>query len=70
MFSSSTPSMIKCATGINIYGDRIKKIDKSNTKAFFPLCGADEDWEPVMLCEKNRENKEEWAKKLEKKLKR
>ena len=40
-FSSSTPTMIKCAEGIDHYGNRIKKIDKSNTTSVFPSCSVD-----------------------------
>ena len=42
-FSGSTPSMIKCAEGINDYGNRIRKIDKINMTEVCPVCGEDED---------------------------
>ena len=69
-FSRCTPSMIKCAAGINHYGNRIIKIDKSTKTAVFFVCGEDEDWEHVMLHEQNKENREEWVKELENKLKK
>ena len=40
-FSRSTPSMIKCAAGMNHYGNRIRIID--NMAVVCPVCGADED---------------------------
>ena len=50
-FSSSTPSMIKFVAVINHYGNIIKNIYKRNATSVRPECGADEDWEDVILCE-------------------
>ena len=58
-FSSITPSMTKCASGMTYFGERIKKIDKSNKTLACHMCDVDEDWEHVILCEKNKENNEE-----------
>ena len=41
VFSSITPSMIKCAEVTNHNGDGIKNTDESNTIVFYPACGAD-----------------------------
>ena len=37
-FSDSTASKIKCATGNNMHGERIKLMHKKNRHADFPLC--------------------------------
>ena len=37
MFSQSSASKIKCAAGLNMYGERIKLIDKRNWYVDFPL---------------------------------
>ena len=50
--------MMKCSEVKNDHGNRIKKADKSDTTVVCPSCGADEDWEHVMLCEKSEENRE------------
>ena len=47
--------MIKRAAGMNHYANRIRNIDKISATVFCPECGADEDWEQVIFCEKNRE---------------
>ena len=39
VFTCCTPSLIKCISGIKIYGERIKRIDKSNKTAEYPVCG-------------------------------
>ena len=70
VFASCTPSMIKCTAGINQYGERIKKIDKSNKTAVCPICGEIEDWDHVLLCEHNKNNREKWVKDLEMKMKK
>ena len=51
--------MIKYTEGINHYGEIIKKIDKNITLEGFPVCGADEDWECLMLCKNSKENRKE-----------
>ena len=33
------------------------------------MCGVDEEWEHVILCKNNEENREEWTKCLENKMK-
>ena len=48
----------------------IKKIEKSDKKAACPACGDTEDWDHVLLCEQNKNKREEWAKELEIKLKK
>ena len=42
---------------------------QENTKEGCPVCGEDDDWKHVMLCEKNKENRAEYTKVLKKKLK-
>ena len=54
---------------MNHYRERIKKIDKNSKTAVCPVCSEDEDWEHVILWEKSKENREEWEKTLDKKLK-
>ena len=61
--------MIKCAEGVNYYGNIIKNIYKSNETVVCPVCDAHEDCDHVILCEKNKGNTEEWIKVLEKKMK-
>jgi len=63
-FSNSTTSKIKCAAGLNMYGERIKLIDKKNRHAVCPTCNEIETWEHVMLCEKQKEKRAEWVQKL------
>ena len=68
IFASCTPSMIKCKEGINCYGERINRIDKSNTISVCPSYGEIEDWEHILLCEQNKNQREEWVTSLETKL--
>ena len=68
--TSCTESMIKCAAGINHCGNKIRMIHKSNTTEVYPVCGENEEWDHAVLCEKNNDNREEWSKELEKKLKK
>ena len=49
-------------SGINHYRKRIRTIDKGNAKSLCPMCGENEYLEHVMLCEKNKEEREEWKK--------
>ena len=53
-FTRITESQIKCAAGLNMHGERIKVIDKSNAHAFCPLCNAIKTWEHVLLCKRLR----------------
>ena len=43
---------------MNIYVNRIRKIDKMNATSVFPVCGADEDWDDVMLHKRSRKIEE------------
>ena len=52
VFYSITPSMIKCAAGMNHYGERIKKIDKNNETTACLVHGADEYWEHVIFAKR------------------
>ena len=54
--------MIKSISGINHYGKRIMTIDKDNTTAACHVCSENEDWEHVLSCAKNKDNREEWEK--------
>ena len=51
-------------------GDRIRKIDKSNTTAVFPVCFENKCWDYVIKCCKNKENREKWEKYLKNKIER
>ena len=51
-FVNSTVNKIKCAAGLNMYGERVKLIDKTNAHVCCLLCKADESWEHVLLCDK------------------
>ena len=68
MFASSTVSQIKCAVGLNVHGERIKFIDKSNMHACCPLCKSKESWEHVVLCEKMKNRRDAWINMMQKKL--
>ena len=52
--------MIKCIAGINMCGDRIKNIDKCNATEASPMCFETENWEHVIKCSKNKEERDEW----------
>ena len=69
MFKEEINIIINRESGINHYRNRIKMIDKSNKKVVCHLCNENEDWNYVMLYEKNKDNRKHWAKELEKKLK-
>ena len=58
VFTCCTTSLIKCIAGVNLYGERINSIDKSNKTAEFPVCGEKEDWEHLLLCEKNKNERD------------
>ena len=51
------------------YGKRIRIIDKDNRTEVCPVCDENEDWEYAVLCEKNKDNREEWGKAEEMKMK-
>ena len=63
-FSSNTSSMTHCAAGANHYGNGIKNIDEINATLVYPSCGTEEDWGYVILCEKSKKHREEWAKEM------
>ena len=54
-FTNCTESQIKCAARINMHGERIKLIDKSNEHAFFPACDTLDAWEHSVFCVKMKE---------------
>ena len=54
--------------GLDMCGERIKFIDKSNTHAYCLACESKESWEHVVLCEKMKNKRDAWIKKLNKKL--
>ena len=62
--------MTKCVTGINMHGDRIRKIDKRNTTAVFPMCFENKNWDHVIKCCKNKDNRDKWGKYLRNKIER
>ena len=57
-----TESQIKCAARNNMYGERIKLIDKGNKNAVCPACDALKMWEHVVLCEKLKDKQDVWVK--------
>ena len=59
---NSTDSQIKCAAGLNVYGESAKDIDKSNMHACCPLCKSTESWEHVVLCEMKKTKRDAWIK--------
>ena len=69
-FSCCAPSLIKHIAGMSLHGERTKKIDKSNKTGECPVCGEKEDWEHVLLCEKNENERDKWMKDLEVKMKK
>ena len=52
--------MIKCKAVINMNGDRIRKIDKCDATEVCPVCFENENWDYVVACCKNKDNREEW----------
>ena len=64
--SRSAPSMIKCAAGINHYGNRIKNIYKISTTEGCSMCDADQDWEHAIARKEQERHKKELKKKLKK----
>ena len=68
-FACCTPSMIKGVAGINMCGDRIKDIYKCNGTAACPMCFESENWEHVIKCYKNKDERDEWINVVGKKLK-
>ena len=61
--------MIKSVSEINYYGKRIGTTCKDNSTSVCPACNENEDWEHVVLCENNKNNREEREKALEIKIK-
>ena len=59
-FSKIITRMIKCAAGLNMYKERIKKIDKKNDNAECPLYTKEESMERVMLCDRSNKIREDW----------
>ena len=47
-------------------GDRIKLIDKVNKHAVCPSCDELETWDHVVLCDKMKDERDAWVKKIEK----
>ena len=41
-------------------GKRIRKIDNNNATAVYLSCFENENWDHVMKCSKNKDNREEW----------
>ena len=48
-----------CVAGTNNQGSRIMITDKRSTKEACFECSENEDWDRVMSCEKNKDNREE-----------
>ena len=61
-------SVIKRVAGINNYGNMTRIRDKSNATTVCPACEENEGWDHSLLCEKNKSDKEEVGKELEKKI--
>ena len=68
-FTRITESKIKCSAGLNVHGERIKLIVKSDNHACYPSCESKETWEHVLLCEKLKDKREVWIKRLSNKIK-
>ena len=62
VFTSCTPSMSTCITGINHYRQINRMTDKSNSTAACSACSDNEDWDHVVSREKSKDSREEWAK--------
>ena len=60
VFACFTSSMIKCVAGINMYGERIKDVDKCNVTAVCPMYFETENWEHVIKCYENKDERDEW----------
>ena len=59
-----TPSLIKCASGYNHYGQRDVVINKQLCNAECPRCSRNESWEHVVQCKETKSLRREFVKKL------
>ena len=66
--SNDIASNIKCFTGLNMYGDRIKLICKRNGNEDCQMCNENKSWEHVTLCDKQKKKREECLKTLKQNL--
>ena len=64
------PSVLKCVTGFNHHGERIKNMNKYQLEAKCPRCGGKEDWEHVIKCPNVRREQMMFVMQLEKKMKK
>ena len=48
----------------------IRMIDKNNEAEVCPVCSENEEWDHAVLYEKNKNNREEWKKELELKIRK
>ena len=62
IFKCFTPRMMKCVSGINMHGDRTRKIDKCDATAVYPACFENENWDHVIKYGENNNSREEWEK--------
>ena len=70
VFRYCTPSVLKCITGFNHHGERIKKMNKYQPEAKCPRCGEKEDWEHVIKCQNFRSEQTIFVTQIEKKMKK
>ena len=64
MFAHCASSIIKCVAGIDMHGDRIRKIDKHNATIVCLIYFENENCNHFIICYKNKDNWEEWGKDL------
>ena len=65
-FLHSTASMIKCAVGVSMHGERIKLIDKRNKNTECTTFSRDKPWEYEILCKTNKNIRDDFIVKLRK----
>ena len=70
VFRYCNPSVLKCITGFNHHGERIKMMNKYQHEAKCPRCGGKEDWEHVIKCPNVRREQTAFVIKMEKKIKK
>ena len=62
------PSVKNCVAGIGMHCYRVRKIGKRNATTVFQGRFENENWNHVIECCKNKDNREEWGKYLGKKI--
>ena len=68
-FAKITKSEVKIAAGLNMNIQRIKVINKNINYSDCPLCKAKQTWEYAIMCDKNKQIRNELIKNAKEKFK-